>query len=419
MNCEPAFSGLCQHYSFVGEDGALYTWGSNVSLNTGKVVRQVPGVSAEIRKIELPEEGGRSERGLKERRGGSEVISMGGGAHSTIVLTRDGRLFAWGDNSKGQLGLGSDIQAFDTPTLIQVPPGLSRPVKVFSSGYSSKVLLEDGSLLVWGSNETAELGLGHTYPQISPAHLVLPSPVAHVTGGWYHTMALTEGGDLYVWGKNEDGKLGLGGSQMETRPVLHPLKDIVRISCGGHHSLALTKNGDAYAWGWSNQGQLGIGYNKSDVFTATLIENFKFSEICAGWGHSMGLLQDGTLASWGCSGYQTSELEIPLSPERVDLPKTVKEITCFGATHTSSFLVDQDGKVYFWGYGDFPKTGELSGQRGPVASFPDLVVQIPPGKKWWSEVFLWQFLGNLDRNSIFFNFPKEIIFYGVHKIYAK
>ena len=94
-----------------------------------------------------------------------------GYAH-TMALKSDGSLWAWGNNSSGQLGLG-DTTERDTPT--QVEPGSSW--KAVSAGYDFTLAIKsDGSLWAWGDNSDGQLGLGNTTETNTPTEVEPAAP---------------------------------------------------------------------------------------------------------------------------------------------------------------------------------------------------------------------------------------------------
>lgn len=79
------------------------------------------------------------------------VLHMSCGKNHAVCLTKNLKLFAWGDGSHGQLGLGS-LQNRLTPTQVKLNSSASRPTQVCAGHSSSYLLLDDGSLLWWGKN---------------------------------------------------------------------------------------------------------------------------------------------------------------------------------------------------------------------------------------------------------------------------
>jgi alpha-tubulin suppressor-like RCC1 family protein len=85
-------------------------------------------------------------------------------------LTREGDLFAWGENINGSLGLSGSAQK-EAPTLIL--PRRSW-VGVFASERFTIGLRSDGSLWAWGENRDGQLGAGNFNETLEPVRVALP-----------------------------------------------------------------------------------------------------------------------------------------------------------------------------------------------------------------------------------------------------
>ncbi len=85
---------------------------------------------------------------------GTMTHVAGGFAH-TVVRLADGSVYTWGDNAYGQLGQGDAATVVNstTPLRVTLPRGA---VAVAATNVASYALLEDGSVVAWGSN----LGFG-------------------------------------------------------------------------------------------------------------------------------------------------------------------------------------------------------------------------------------------------------------------
>ena len=89
------------------------------------------------------------------------------------------------------------------------------------------------------------------------------SNVVQVEGGREHIIALTATGQVLVWGSNENGQLGLGDSTNRTRPTTLSVPcgagGVSQVAAGHNNSLALCTDGRVFAWGLNSDGQLGDG----------------------------------------------------------------------------------------------------------------------------------------------------------------
>src|SRR5579863_2683354 len=121
--------------------------------------------------------------------------------------------------------------------------------------------MNSNKLYIWGNNEYGQIGVGNYDTQCSPQELLFCSDIKLVECGYHHTFVLLKSEECYCWGGNEYGQLGLGNfnRNQNTPQKLFLLPDIVSIKCGGHHTVALTKSNKCYVWGRNNCGQLGLG----------------------------------------------------------------------------------------------------------------------------------------------------------------
>jgi alpha-tubulin suppressor-like RCC1 family protein len=89
-----------------------------------------------------------------------QVFQGGSGPKNgqTIAILGDGETWMWGDNDRGQLGLGS-LTSSDVPLRVHVPPGVVF-VTVSSGGYASYAIDRSGELWAWGDNGSGQLGTG-------------------------------------------------------------------------------------------------------------------------------------------------------------------------------------------------------------------------------------------------------------------
>ncbi|KAG0449757.1 hypothetical protein HPP92_027204 [Vanilla planifolia] len=125
--------------------------------------------------------------------------------------------------------------------------------EIACGGYHTCVVTNEGKLYSWGSNENGCLGLGCTdmvrIPQ-SVENCFLKSAVSEVSCGWKHTAAVSDG-KIYTWGwggangtffedgHSSGGQLGHGNDFDYLQPMLLNLGDDVRalhVSCGFNHT---------------------------------------------------------------------------------------------------------------------------------------------------------------------------------------
>ncbi len=199
----------------------------------------------------------------------------------TFAVDVYGRLFSWGNNQFGQLGLG--IAVAKTVVVPQMVRGIP-PVRKLAVGNEHAVAVcENAGVYSWGNGDSGLLGHGDTRNCFEPEEIVaLRGERTKVLAcGGLHTILVTEDGKMFVWGRAEGGQLGLSQDALEklshdqgdycvSTPIRlqsSALKDenVVSVACGEAHTLALTAAGAIFAWGFCNFGQLGLGFT-SDTF---------------------------------------------------------------------------------------------------------------------------------------------------------
>ncbi len=202
---------------------------------------------------------------------------FGGLGYSAYALGADGHLYAWGNNSAGQLGDGTTtsrnrpVQVHETGLLPAALPFVS-----VSTGAETAIALgSDGYVYAWGRNDFGQLGDGTTIDRLLPTRIddtLLPSgalPFTAVAGGGINGYALGSDGHAYAWGNNGDGQLGDGTITGRSRPglvldgAIPSTAHLTEIGGGSMSGYALDGDGNAYAWGRNNSGQLGDGTQTS------------------------------------------------------------------------------------------------------------------------------------------------------------
>jgi hypothetical protein len=131
--------------------------------------------------------------------------------------------------------------------------------------------------------------------------------VSSVDCGYFHCLAVTRDGKVLAWGKGDCGQLGTGDLSGSLVPrVIQSLctERVKQVACGSAHSIAVTEDGIVYAWGYGSDGQLGLGKEalQADVPRPTKIQGLasgKAMEVACGSRHSLCVLTNGSLFSWG------------------------------------------------------------------------------------------------------------------------
>ncbi|MBZ0118480.1 MAG: hypothetical protein K8H88_15870 [Sandaracinaceae bacterium] len=272
----------------------------------------------------------------------------GGSGESSCVVRADGRLWCWGQNDLGQLGLGDRMNR-DRPTAaVPIPP----PVRIVASGAGHTCALAADGLYCWGDNTAGQVGTGlATTPYTSPTRV--PSITGNVTAlaaGRHHTCAIVDGAAL-CWGENLVGQLG-DGTSMERRapqPVMGLSAAPVALSARTNTTCALLSDLTVECFGANDRGQLGIGsLTPASSATPRPLGLSDVVQVSLGSTHGCAMTRIGNVSCWGSNLlFQLGDNTMTehLSPTALSLPQAALSIAA-GGTHTCARL---GAEVRCWG----------------------------------------------------------------------
>ena len=240
------------HTMCVTGDGCLYSWGSNAHGQLGTVESEnlVPTQ-------------------LRGRLENQSVVQVAAGALNTAFLTADGLVFACGIDWDGQLGIHYMLQEEDIMVPTLVTGQLQGKVVYIAAGYHHTLCITvDGSIFAWGDNTSGQLGVGDTDERRVPTLVtsLQGKQVVHVAAGPRHTVCTTTNGSVFTWGDQVapwSGKLCLGGRSSKLVPTQvagGPQNKAVHVAAGDEHSICVDGDGCLYTWGSNEHGQLGVAH---------------------------------------------------------------------------------------------------------------------------------------------------------------
>jgi alpha-tubulin suppressor-like RCC1 family protein len=295
------------------------------------------------------------------------VRRVASGPDSSFAIGDDGRVWSWGANTSGRLGDGT-IQARSTPG---PAPWFANALDVTSVFTHTMVLMPDGGVVAWGQNARGQLGDGTTTTRNTPGPVPVPGVVTAITSSSAPaSYAVLSDGTLWAWGANGAGNLGNGTMQDQSTPVQVPGLAAVRaVAAGDQHALALLQNGTVWAWGQGGSGELGNGAMTSSVSPVQVSGLSGVVAISAGSRFSLALKGDGTVWAWGSSSSSSP------SPVQVSGLSGVISIGV-GTGADVALAVRSDGTLWAWGSNNDGQLGVANGTPGvPGASY--VPIQVP------------------------------------------
>jgi len=210
--------------------------------------------------------------------------NIGSNSAFCLAITEDGKVYSWGRNENGQLGVGNTKDKF-CPTLVNEISGY-HIVKITTGKGHTLFLTDDGRVLSCGLNTSGQCGLGKGKETSKPMLITYTGPdIIDISCGAEFSCLLDCEGGVWSFGLPENGYLGLNddgkfmskSNKVEFRyeyvPEKIPLfvdKDtktkevtplptpkIVKIASGSQHTVAIDENCKAYSWGFGGYGRLG------------------------------------------------------------------------------------------------------------------------------------------------------------------
>jgi len=214
-------------------DGRLFTWGRSWGGENGHK-DQSPGFPELV---------------VHDNR----VKQVARGRQHLVFVDDAGAVYSCGVGREGALGLGS-LSNVSMPTKVQGALANVRVSKVACGRDSTFALSEDGRLFSWGNDDFGTLGVGKVERRVSEPKQVTSladTRISQVACGEGFTAAVSADGDLFMCGRGSDGQLATGNRDDSSFfvKVLNLPSPVTKISCGGGHVAALLKDGSLYVWG--------------------------------------------------------------------------------------------------------------------------------------------------------------------------
>ena len=131
---------------------------------------------------------------------GEKITSISCGFDHALALSQTGKVYAWGCNLLGELGLNENKYE-RKPKLIEMTKKVS--VKQISCGNSFSLLLtNEGNIYSFGYNYHGQLGHNHTNNVKIPTLISTKSKFTEILAFGLQSFALNESNGIEFWGQN-------------------------------------------------------------------------------------------------------------------------------------------------------------------------------------------------------------------------
>jgi alpha-tubulin suppressor-like RCC1 family protein len=301
----------------------------------------------------------------------AQGATIAAGANHTLAIKADGTLWAWGDNTFGELGLGPGSPA---SAASPQPTDQSLTWTAVAAGTNFSVGIQsDGTLWAWGSGASGQLGNGGIANSLSPVQEFTASTWTAVAAGSNFTVAIRSDGTLWAWGNNTSGQLGIGstgGSFSSPQGPIGTATNWTAVAAGKDFAFALRSDGSLWAWGDNASGQLGDGTTTSQIVPEQIVPSFTWSAVAAGSNFTMGLRADKTLWAWGANnsgqlGFGTTTG----SPS----PAQVLVLGWVAVAAGTDFTITLRADGTLWAWGD-NSAGELGDSTTVTQTSPEQII---------------------------------------------
>ena len=292
----------------------------------------------------------------------SSVATMiAAGDTSSYALRSDGTVWAWGDNTFGQLGDGTTV-ARAAP--IQVA-GLGRAVGIAAGFGHVLALKDDGTVWAWGMNGHGQLGDGTTTGRLVPTLVPGLRGIVSIAAGKEHSVAVDFAGNPYAWGLNETLQLGISFAPPFRTTLPYSMSNDIsyppgyrpfRVAAGGGDTFLIHRTAATWGWGDDSAGQLGTGDADTVIQGRPVFGLGLVKAISSGPANTVAIDASGNLWSAGQGGSNGDGTNVYRSTPV--MLSSLGVVTSASSRNDRSVAAKADGTVWAWGKYSHPELGD-------------------------------------------------------------
>lgn len=322
-------------------------------------------------------------------RASGELVALAAGVHHTCAL-RDGRVLCWGLNRRGILGVGEpDLEDILQPRQVV---GLPPIVQVAADYDYTCALADDHSVYCWGENDRGQLGIGDIGDQPMPARIADLAADRLVVD--FGRGCAGRGAAFFCWGS---GEFGDGREHRQIVPLeIEALAGADQLALSGGHACTL-KAGEVRCWGHNGSGQIGNGEGgcryeyplsshgrqlpprecKHEALPVRAAGLPPIVELALGGYFSHARDADGRIWRWGQQGV-TMDYGENLDKYRPQVIEGLPPMVELDAGESHTCARTRTGEMWCWGNNSFGQLGHPPTPRGSSSEPPTRVEGLPP-----------------------------------------
>jgi len=289
------------------------------------------------------------------------------------------RVYCWGNNANGELGVGMSTSRSLTPVQVQ---GLTGAVSISVGQTHSCAVTSSGAVFCWGDGVNGALGTGSMDDAFGAVEVTaLASTAVQVAAGQANTCAVLMDGTIQCWGQGTNGVLGDGTMALRSVPgAVSGIDNAVNVDVGVDSACAVLSTGRVKCWGGNGFRKLGQDSPAASSSVPLEIRSDWIStaqQVEVGQNHACARTSTRTLVCWGSSAdgrLGRSTLESFGLPDMATPTSEVVEISLlldFAALRERS-----TGNIRLWGAG---LGGGEASVLATVDAFPGQAISLGVG----------------------------------------
>ncbi|KAK6929771.1 FYVE zinc finger [Dillenia turbinata] len=317
-----------------------------------------------------------------------DVHEIACGVRHVALVTRQGEVFTWGEESGGRLGHGIQ-KDYCRPHLVE-SLAVTNVDFVSCGEYHTSAVSTSGDLFTWGDGtyNAGLLGHGNDASHWIPKRICGPLEglqVLSIACGSWHSALATSNGKLFTFGDGTFGVLGHGDRESVSYPKevnsLNGLRTI-KVACGVWHTAAIVEvmsqvggnvsSRKLFTWGDGDKNRLGHG-SKDAYLLPTCVSaliDYNFHQLACGHSMTVALTTSGHVFTMGGTAYgqlgsPQADGKSPCLVQDKLVGEFVEEIAC-GANHVA--VLTSRSEVFTWGRGANGRLGhgDIEDRKSPT-----------------------------------------------------